>query len=200
MLTHRVTEPSIKRLRESWNALYTGSTNAGKTVVLEEGLDYQALSLSPNDMQMNEVNKMLVSEICRVFNIPESLINANANKYASNEANNITFLQTCLSPIITAIESSLNKNLLSKQEKMSGFYFRFDTSEILRTTEAEKINAVSAGLKNGVYSFNEARAKLDLAKSDKDYFVLSLGNVLRSESGELTILNVSKEMTNSQEE
>lgn len=198
--TSRLTEPAIKRLRESWNTLYTSSSNAGKTILLEEGLDYKPLALNANELQLNDVNKALVSEICRVFNIPESMINSTANKYASNEANQIQFLQNCLGPIITSIESSLNKNLLTKQEKIRGCYFRFDTSEILRTTETERVTAVASGLNSGIYSFNEARAKLDLKKSDNDYFVLSLGNVLRSESGELTILNVSKETVKPKEE
>lgn len=186
----RLTEGTINRLRTSFDSLYKGTKNAGKTVLLEEGLDFTPISMNPNEVQLIEANKQIVSEIARIFNLPESMINSAANKYASNEQNSIQFLQGTLSPIITAIENAFDKTLLHRAEKDLGFYFRFETSEILRTTESEKIKAVSDGLKAGIYSFNESRAKLDLPKTDKDYFVLSIGNVLRYETGDLENLNL----------
>lgn len=189
----RLTEPAIERLRKSWNALYNGSRNSGKTIILEEGLNYKPLALSPNDMQVNEINKHLVSEICRIFNIPESMLNSDANKYASNEQNLIQFLQNCLAPIISSIELSLAKEFLTDEEKQDGYYFRFDTSEILKTTEVEKITAITTALKSGIYSFNEARAKLDLHSVDDDYFVLGLGDVLKdSKTNKITVLNLGQ--------
>ncbi|QDP39438.1 phage portal protein [Radiobacillus deserti] len=189
--TSRLTENAITRLRESWQSLYGGSKAAGKTVILEEGLEFNPLSLKPDELQMVDSQKQIISEIARVFNIPESMINRSANKYNSLQMNNIQYMQHCLGPIITSIESAISKNLLTHDEKIMGFYFRFDTSEILRTTEKEKVETVSKGLKDGLYSFNEARHKLDMKPVDKDYFVMSLGSVLKdSETGELTIPNM----------
>ncbi|ARK29045.1 phage portal protein [Halalkalibacter krulwichiae] len=189
----RLTENAMSRLRESWKSLYQGSKQAGKTVILEEGLEFKPITLKPDEMQMTETHKILVSEIARVFNIPESMINSAANKYNSLEQNNLQFLQNCVGPIITAIESALDKNLLTRIEKDTGFYFRFDTSELLRTTEKEKVETVSSALKGGLISFNEARHKLDMSPVEEDYFVLSLGNVLKSaKTNELTILNLNQ--------
>lgn len=190
----RLTETAINRLRESWTSMYTGVKKTGKTVILEDGMEYQQLSIDPDKMQFIETNKQLVSEIARIFNIPESLINSQANKYNSLEANNIAYLQNCIGPILTSIESALDKNLLSDIEKESGYFFRFDTSELLRTTESEKISTVSAAFNNSLISFNEARAKLDMKPTEKDYYLLSLGKVLRSEDGELTVLNLGQEL------
>ncbi|WJE54845.1 phage portal protein [Bacillus cereus] len=186
----RLTQTAIDRLRESWTALYQGAKTAGKTVILEEGLDFQQLSMSPDKLQLTESNKQMVSEIARVFNIPESMLNSAANKYASNEQNSIQFLQGTLAPILTAIESAFDKKLLTQVEKDLGYFFRFDVSELLRTTEKEKIETVTKALKDGVLSFNEARAKLDLPKVEKDYWLLSIGNVLKYETGDLENLNL----------
>ncbi|MED3861216.1 phage portal protein [Priestia megaterium] len=190
----RLTEPVINRLRSSWESLYSGAKKTGKTIILEDGMEYQQLSIDPDRMQFIETNKQMVSEIARIFNIPESLINSQANKYNSLEANNIAYLQNCIGPILTAIESALDKNLLSDIEKELGYFLRFDTSELLRTTEAEKIATVSAAFNNSLISFNEARAKLDMKPTEEDYYLLSLGKVLRSESGELTVLNLGQEL------
>ena len=51
------------------------------------------------------------------------MINSDANKYASNEQNNIYFLQHCLAPIITALKASFNKSLLLEDEKRNWLLF-----------------------------------------------------------------------------
>jgi HK97 family phage portal protein len=175
---NRLSEKAITRLRAGWESLYSGSKNSGKTVILEEGLEYKPISIKPNDMQLVDGRKVTISEIARLFNIPESMINADANKYASNEQNNLYFLQYTLSPIIAAIESALDKSLLLETEKEEGYYFRFDTTEILRTTEKERAEAAGIALKAGYVSLNETRAKFDMHKLDDDYFMWSLGNIL----------------------
>ena len=188
---NRLSESAIKRLRAGWESLYGGSKNSGKTVILEEGLEYKPISLKPNDLQLTDGRRITIAEIARLFNVPESMLNADANKYASNEQNNLHFLQYTLSPIITSIESSLDKSLLLESEKEEGYYFRFDTTEILRTTEKERMESATEGLKNGYYSINETRAKFDMHKLEDDYFMWSLGHVLfNPESKEMFVPNM----------
>lgn len=191
----RLTEPTVQRLRNSWNTLYSGMKNAGKTVILEEGLTYKPVSLNPNDLQLNENKKDNISEICKLFNIPESMVNPSASNYSSVEQNNINYLQYCLSPILTAIESALNKALLLEDEKREGYFFQIDTSEILKTTEKEKYDAIKSGLDSGVISINEARYKLNLKSIPDDIMKWSLGNVLYyPDTGKLLVPNTSQEV------
>lgn len=189
----RLAEPVINRLRRSWESLYGGPSNAGRTVILEDGMDYQPLSLKPDELQLNESSKQTLSSIARLFNLPESLINSEANKYNSLEQNNISFLQYTITPLITLIESTLNHNLLEIYEKNSGFYFRFDTSEVLRTTQEQLVDTTIKLFDKSLISANEARANLDMKRLEKDYYSLSLGSVLKdSETGELTIVNLGQ--------
>lgn len=188
----RLNETTVQRLRNSWNTLYSGMKNAGKTVILEEGLKYKPVSLNPNDIQLTQNRQENISEICKLFNMPEYMVNPTASKYASVEQNNIHFLQYCLSPILNAIESALNKSLLLEDEKREGYFFEFDTSEILRTTEKEKYDAVKTGLDSGVLSINEARYKLNLKAINDDIMKWSLGNVLYyPKDGKLVVPNTS---------
>lgn len=176
-VTSRLTQNAIDRLRASFENLYSGSKKAGKTLILEEGLNYEPISMKPNEMDLTNSKKHTLSDIARIFNIPESMINSDANKYASNEQNNIYFLQYCISPIVTAIEGALDKTLLLESEKEQGYYFRFDTSEILRTTEREKIETIIKAMNSGILSISEARSKIDLPALDVDYFTWSLGRI-----------------------
>lgn len=53
---------------------YAGSDNAGKLMILEAGLEYQRLTLSPVDAQMLEHRRFSVEEICRWFGVPPVVI------------------------------------------------------------------------------------------------------------------------------
>ena len=191
--TTRLTENAIKRLRESWGSLYSSSKKAGKTIILEEGLDFHPISMNLNELQMSESQKSTLSEIARVFNLPESLINSAANKYDSLSKNNAQFLQHTISPIIVNIESALNRSLLSEEEKENNHRFKFDTSELLRTTENEKVEVVTQGFRSGLYTYNESRTKLDLPKVKNDFHLLSIGSVQFFENGKINYLNLGEE-------
>lgn len=188
----RLTQPVIDKLRSSWENLYGGAKKAGKTVILEEGMDYSPISMKPNELDLTNVRKDTVSQITRIFNVPESMINASANKYGSLEQNNLQFLQYCVGPIISQIEAALDRQLLLESDKEAGYFFRFDTSEMLRTTEENKINTVLTAMKGGLFSINEARAKVDLPPIPTDLFQWSLGNVFYNpETNQMTIPNTS---------
>ena len=62
-------DSAAARLKGSFRRLTSGA-NAGDVVVLEEGLEYTPLSLSPEDAQLIEQRKMSVVDIARVFRVP----------------------------------------------------------------------------------------------------------------------------------
>jgi HK97 family phage portal protein len=188
---NRLSETAIKRLRSGWESLYSSSKNAGKTVILEEGVEYKPIALNPEQLQLVNSRKVTNSDICKLFGIDESLINAEFNKYNANSQQNLAYLQYTLAPIITAIESALDKSMLLESEKSNGYYFRFDTSEILRSTEKERVETVGLAVEKGLYSINEGRAILDKNGIPNDYFMWSLGHVLYNvEKDEMTIPNM----------
>jgi len=189
---NKLSEAVVKRLRQGWQSLYAGGKNAGKTVILEDGIEYIPISLNPDQLQLTDSKKITSSEIAKLFSIPESMINSTLTKYSSNAAENLHFLQYTLAPIITAIESALDKSLLLESEKDNGYYFRFDTSEILRGTPKEQIEAISLALEKGIITINEARSALDKNKlQTNDFFLLSLGSVMMdATTGEITIPNM----------
>lgn len=189
--TGRLTQGAVDKLKASWQSLYSGSSNAGKTVILEEGLDYSPVSLKPGDLLLTDNRKDVISDICKLFNLPESLIDVTKIKYGSLEQNNIHFLQYTLSPILTALENGLNRALLLEDEKKHGYFFAFDTSEVLRSTDKEKYDSVKVALDGGIMSINEARYKLNLPKIKDDVMKWSLGAVLYyPETGEMKIPNM----------
>lgn len=158
----RLNETQASSLRDAWAKLYGGVKNSAKTVVLQEGMEYQPLSMNPVEIQMSETRKGTNSEICKLFNVPESMISTAANKYGSIEQNQLHFLKHTLSPVITAFESAMDRALLLETEKENGYFFRFDTSEIVRATEQERVASTVAAVQGGIFTINEARSKFDL--------------------------------------
>lgn len=186
----RISGESLEKLKAAWQNLYTGRKNAGKTIVLENGLDYVPLSQKPKDLLVTENKRDNITEICKLFNIQESFLNG-VNKYGSIEQNNIHFLQYTLSPILSAIENGLNKSLLLEKEKMQGYFWSVDTSEVLKTTEKEKYDAIKVALDGGVITLNEARYKLNMPTIKDDIMKWSLGNVLYyPATGEMKVPNM----------
>lgn len=175
---NRLSNDALNRLKIAWQNLYSGVKNSGSTVILEEGLDYQPISLDPDKLKLSDSKKHTTAEICRLFNVPQSLIDSASNKYGSLEQNNIDFIQKTLMPIIANIECAFNKALLLESEKKDGYFFVFDTSEIGRGTEKEQYDALKVGLDAGIVSVNEARAKMNLKPVPDDILKWSLGSVL----------------------
>lgn len=187
----KLTDKAMERITKSWSTAYKGQKNAGKTVVLEEGMEYKPVSLNPNELDLSTSKDSTLSDIARIFGIPESMLNANANKYNSNEQNNLHFLQYTLEPIITAFEGALNKSLLLEDEKKQGYSFKFDRDSILATTEAEKFATTIQAMKGGLLSVNEARGRHNMKQILDDYMMWSLGNIFyNKDDSKMTIPNM----------
>lgn len=190
----RLTEKAIDALRTSFENIYSGNQKAGKTIVLENGLEYQPLSYNPEQLQLNETSKNITSQICMLFNVSESLINDKSNKYNSLSTANTSFLQQTIQPILVTLQEQLNKHFLKPNE---GLFFMFDTSQILKATEEERIEATLKLFDDGVLSFNETRKRLDMTviADEKDYYKHSIGEAFRNkETGE--VLNINTQTTN----
>lgn len=186
----KLNDVQINRLRSAWETMYEKTKNAGKTIILESGLKYRPASYNPDDMQMESGKKSITSNIAQIFNIPEPMINSASNKYDSSEQNNLYFLQYTLSPLMTLIENSFTKGLLLESEKESGYMWRFDETELLRTTEdmtsKRIITQYNAGLRTNI----EAMKALGIKTSD------DMGEYTKLTTGEVLLYKNSKDIIN----
>ena len=71
-------------------------------------------------------------------------------------------LQNTLTPYVTMFESALNAKLLTPQELEQGYYFSFDTSEMLRLTPEDQANYMTNLYKEGICNLEEVRSVLGL--------------------------------------
>lgn len=180
----RLSDVTAKKLRESWENVYGGIRNSGKTVILEEGLKYKSLSLTPNDLGLLDSRKTHAELTEEIFNLPKGILSS------STVIQNEEFLKFTLNPILSAIESALNKTLLLEEEKEEGYYFRFDVTELLKASFKEQVETISTATKSGLMTINEGRALLDMKPFlDNDFLLLSQGNVKLNADGVIEVFN-----------
>ncbi len=74
ILEHPGTIKDPQRVRESWQNTFGGSGNANKVAVLEEGMKYTPISISPEQAQFLETRKFQINEIARIFRVPPHMV------------------------------------------------------------------------------------------------------------------------------
>jgi len=167
---------TAKRLRESWSNNYSGTSNTGKTAILEEGMDFQARTIPNNQAQFIESRQYQISDICRLFRVPNHLVNDLSNATYSNiEAQQIDFVVHTITPWIKRIESELNAKLVPFKKRGTE-YFKFNLTAILRGDSKARADYYRTLVNIGVMSPDEVRKLEDLNSvggASEDYYMQS---------------------------
>ena len=115
VLEHPGTLKDPARVRESWNAAFGGSSNSHKVAVLEEGLKYSPISISPNEAQFLETRKYQINEIARIFRVPPHMVgDLEKSSFSNIEQHSLEFVKYTLQPWIIRWEQNLQKALLEE--------------------------------------------------------------------------------------
>ena len=182
VLEHPGTIKDITRLRESWNAIYGGSKNAGKVAILEEGMHYSPISISPNEAQFLETRKFQVDEIARIFHVPPHMIgDLERSTFSNIEQQSLEFVKYTLNPWVCRWEQALTKSLLSPKEKRE-YCIKFNVDGLLRGDYQSRMNGYAVGRQNGWMSANDIRELENLdrisAEQGGDLYLVN-GNMIK---------------------
>ena len=103
-----LSDQQFERLKKELDQQFTGTANAGRPMVLEGGLDWKAMSLSPKDMDFMEAKHSAAREIALAFGVPPMLLAIPGDNTYSNyqEAGRAFWRQTVL-PLGNRIAGSL---------------------------------------------------------------------------------------------
>lgn len=168
VLEHPGTIKDITRLRESWNAIYGGSKNAGKVAILEEGMHYSPISISPNEAQFLETRKFQVDEIARIFHVPPHMIgDLDRSTFSNIEQQSLEFVKYTLNPWVCRWEQVLTRSLLSPKEKRE-YSIKFNVDGLLRGDYQSRMNGYAVGRQNGWMSANDIRKLENMDKISEE--------------------------------
>ena len=145
------------KVRDSWNAVYRGTTNAHKIAVLEEGMKYQQIGIPPEEAQFLETRKFQINEIARLFRIPPHMVgDLEKSSFSNIEQQSLEFVKYTLEPWLMRWEQSINRALLSANEK-STYFVKFNVDGLLRGDYQSRMNGYATARQNGWMSANDIR-------------------------------------------
>ena len=157
VLEHPGTIKDPARLRENWNSTFGGSANSGKVAVLEEGMKYTPISISPEQAQFLETRKFQIDEIARIFRVPPHMVgDLEKSSFSNIEQQSLEFVKYTLDPWVVRWEQSLSRALLSPAEKADHF-FKFNLEGLLRGDYQSRMNGYAIARQNGWMSANDIR-------------------------------------------
>ena len=145
------------RIRESWNAVYQGSSNAHRVAVLEEGMKFQSIGIPPEQAQFLETRKFQLNEIARIFRIPPHMIgDLEKSSFSNIEQQSLEFVMYTLDPWVVRWEQALQRTLFSESEKRQ-YFVKFNVDGLLRGDYQSRMNGYAVGRQNGWLSSNDIR-------------------------------------------
>lgn len=157
VLEHPGTIKDPQRVKDSWNAAYQGSGNAHRIAVLEEGMKYQPIGISPEQAQFLETRKFQINEIARIYRVPPHMVgDLEKSSFSNIEQQSLEFVKYTLDPWICRWEQSLKRRLFTEEEKQE-YFVKFNVDGLLRGDYQSRMNGYAVARQNGWMSTNDIR-------------------------------------------
>ena len=157
ILEHPGTVKDPQRVRDSWTSAFGGSSNANKVAVLEEGMKYTPISISPEQAQFLETRKFQINELARIFRVPPHMVgDLEKSSFSNIEQQSLEFVKYTLDPWVTRWEQAIVRSLLSADEKTK-YFVKFNVDGLLRGDYQSRMNGYAIGRQNGWMSANDIR-------------------------------------------
>lgn len=150
---------ALKRLKDLWGTIYGGQNNAHKTAVLEEGLKYKALSISPKDMEFLKLREFNREEILAVFGVyPVVLGLLKDASFANAQSQMQLFYQHTVTLYLTKIQAQLTYHM-QRDMKDADIRVKFDLTQVpaLRPSIKEVLEWATPAVNSGILLINEVR-------------------------------------------
>ncbi len=108
-----LSEDQFKRLKRELEDQIEGAANAGRPLLLEGGLDWRSMSLSPSDMDWRQGRDAVARDIALAFGLPAQLIGLpDAQTYSNMREARLAFYEDTVLPLAFSLRDALNSWLV----------------------------------------------------------------------------------------
>lgn len=130
-------------------------------------MKYQAISLSPQDVELLETRRFTVEEICRWFGVPPVLVGqSNVTTWGSGIEQILDgFYKLTVRPLLSMIEQAISRRVLTASQRAS-YTVEFSFDALLRASLKDRMDIYAKAVQNGVMTRNEARQLENLPPVD----------------------------------
>tara|TARA_R110000823_G_scaffold10414_3_gene36459 strand:- start:1697 stop:2908 length:1212 start_codon:yes stop_codon:yes gene_type:complete len=157
---------AIDRLRNSFDNNYSKIGDANKTLILEEGLKFNTISMSNEASQFLASRQFSIEEICRIFNVPPHMLaDLSKSSFSNIQEQSREFVQYSLMPYLAMIEQEMTNKLFKKNE-YGKLFVEFNTNALLRGNPKDRAEYYRTMLNIGAISINEIRQKENMNRVD----------------------------------
>lgn len=155
--TGKLGPEQITDLRDNFKA----PLQRGDIPVLQGGLEYKSVSLTPADAEFINTHKLTRGDICSAYRVPPHMVGDLERATFSNiEHQQIEFVQQTMLPILKKWESELNRKLLPIALQ-GEYYFKFNVNGMMRGDLLNRYRAYAIARQWGFKNADEIRALED---------------------------------------
>lgn len=156
VITHpgHLSKEASDRVAASWAATHTGPLNGGKTAILEEGMQFAALSMTLEDAELLQSRKFEIEEVARLYNIPLPILNVwDHSTFTNSDTASQWFGTLCVAPWARKIESEASRVLFNDPS----YHLEIDLGALMRGSFVARTQAEIALVRAGILSADEIR-------------------------------------------
>jgi len=158
MVDKLLTKEQRAQIRANMAELAEG--NNDNLFVLEAGMKYESVSMTPQDIELLESRRFQLEDVARFLGVPSVLINdtSGSTTWGSGVQQIIDgFYKLNLRPYLERMEAGIRLNLLSDADSRK-YMVEFDFDALLRMDQSTRFDGYNKGINGGVLTPNEARA------------------------------------------
>lgn len=150
-----LTQEQRDQLRESFNEGHVGASKAGRALILDGGLSWTTMQVSPEDAELLNSRRFAVEEIARVYGVPPPMIGDLSHGTFTNSREAARwFGQFTLTPRVRRLEAELNRALFGYGSDLE---IEFDMSSLLRSDPETRWASHKIAIETGVLDTDEVR-------------------------------------------
>lgn len=167
----KLTPVQKQNLRESFQRVNGGLTNAHRLMILEHDIDVSKMSVDPNAAQFNELRNLQIEEVARTLRVPLFMIQhmTKSTSWGSGiEQQMLGFVNTTMMPWFTIWQQTIGRDLLTRKS-FETHTALFVVEALLRGDFATRQAGLQIQKQNGVRTSNEWRELEDLNALDDDF-------------------------------
>lgn len=154
----RLDDDQAERLVKRWNAAHGGAGKAGRTAVLEEGAEWEAVTLTASDLELVKQRVISREDIAIAFKVPGDMVLAGSEAnlhYSSDSTRDVRLVKHAIAPVGQRIQDALEVNPAFPWG--GDLHVRFNADALHRTDLKTRAEALQILLDARILTFNEAR-------------------------------------------
>lgn len=152
-----ISDETAARLAREFHGIHAGPNNAAKTIVMGDGLKWEAMSITPEDAEFLASRRFSVEELCRLFGVPPPVAGDLSHGTFSNVESLLRwFAQATLTPWCRKLEAEFTRSVFSAATRAT-HQLELDLSGLLRGDPTARWQSHAIAVDKGILTADEVR-------------------------------------------